>query len=150
MAKTGYNRYTGQPTNPKNFYVDPANLSVEILKSQDLSVCTDELANMCQKIVKNVINWPRFRYKPQDVKDEMISYAWYRFLKRGMYTIDATQNCFSYITHSFYINMLNRVMSLENKAIKQLQFQNQLLENLQYQCVDQFGQNLLNNDIDEN
>jgi hypothetical protein len=47
MAKTGYNKYTGKKTNPANFYVNPADLSAEVQKSQELSACTNELAQMC-------------------------------------------------------------------------------------------------------
>lgn len=146
MAKTGFNRYTGKATNPANFYVDPNELSKEIKKSQKLKRCTNELAIMCQKIANNVIKWPRFRNKPQDIKDEMMSFAWFRFLKKGFMKLNVNKNPFSYITCSFYLNMLNRVMTLEKKAKQDIQFKNQLMEEIR--C--HFGSAIIDeNEIDD-
>ena len=60
--RTYKNSYTGKPTDPKNFYIDPKELSDEIRKSQKKHKCTENLAIMTQKVLKNVINWPKFRY----------------------------------------------------------------------------------------
>lgn len=148
MAKTGYNSYTGKPTNPANFYVNPANLSAEIVKSQELSACTNELAMMCQQIMNNVIKWPRFRYKPQDLKDEMMSFAWFRFLKKDLYNIDPTRNCFCYITQGFYLNCLKRAETLYKKAIKEAQLKEKMIEEIK----NRFGTYAIDEDdsIDEN
>lgn len=141
MAKTGYNKYTGKKTNPANFYVNPANLSAEVQKSQELSACTNELAQMCQKIMDNVIKWPRFRYKSQDLKDEMMSFAWYRFLKKDLYNINPTRNCFCYITTGFYLNCLKRAETLYKKAIKEAELKQKIMEEIKNrfgsQCIDE-------------
>lgn len=54
-----------------------------------------------------VLNFPKFRkYIPED-KQEMKSYSIYRFLKRGLFTIDAAKNPFSYITSGAVMNYMN-------------------------------------------
>lgn len=142
MAKTGYNKYTGKPTNPANFYVNPQDLQKEIIKSQKQKACTNELAIMCQKIMDNVIKWPRFRYKPQDLKDEMMSFAWFRFLKNDLYNINPNKNCFCYITTGFYLNCLKRAETLHKKAINELKLKQKMMEEIKNRFGSQY--------IDEN
>ena len=93
--RTYKNSYTGKPTDPKNFYVDPEELADEIKKSQEQHQCTENLAIMCQKVLKNVINWPKFRYLDIDTKEELQSYAMYRWIKTGVYSCNAEGNVFS-------------------------------------------------------
>ena len=128
--KTGYNRYTGKPTNPKNFYIDPKELSAEIRKSQKDHQCTDSLAAMAQKVLKNVLAWPKFRYQTQDIKDEIGSYSMYRWLKTGMYSCKPDGNCFSYLTQSIYSNCLCRLMQLKKKEASRLEYEKTVLDSI--------------------
>ena len=128
--KTGYNRYTGKPTDSKNFYIDPEELSDEIRKSQKDHRCTDNLAAMAQKVLRNVLMWPKFRYQTQDTKDEIGSYSMYRWLKTGIYSCNPDGNCFSYLTQSIYSNCLCRLMQLKKKEANRLEYEKRILDQM--------------------
>ena len=142
--KTGYNRYTRKPTNPNNFYIDPKELSCEIRKSQRNHKCTENLAEMAQKVLKNVLMWPKFRYQTQDIKDEIGSYSMYRWLKTGIYSCNPDGNCFSYLTQSIYSNCLCRLMQLKKKEANRLEYEKKILDS-----IDRWVDNAISKEEDD-
>ena len=128
--RTYKNSYTGKPTDPKNFYVDPKELADEIKKSQQQHQCTENLALMAQKVLKNVINWPKFRYLDVDMKEELQSYSMYRWLKTGLYSCNAEGNVFSYLTQSMYSNCLCKLLQIRKKQENQKKYKKQILDKL--------------------
>ena len=128
--RTGKNQYTGKPTDPKNFYVDPKELADEIKKSQQQHQCTDKLAIMAQKVLKNVINWPKFRYLDLDTKEELQSYAMWRWIKTGIYSCKTSGNVFSYLTQSMYSNCLCKLISIRKKQENEKNMKKHILERL--------------------
>ena len=128
--RTYKNSYTGKPTNPQNFYIDPKELADEIKKSQQQHQCTEKLAIMCQKVLKNVINWPKFRYQKQDIKDEIGSYSMYRWIKTGLYSCNAEGNVFSYLTQSIYSNCLCKLIQIRKKQENETKYKKHILEKM--------------------
>lgn len=128
--RTYKNSYTGKATDPKNFYVDPKELADEIKKSQNYHKCTENLAIMCQKVLKNVLMWPKFRYQTQDIKDEIGSYAMYRWIKTGLYSCNAEGNVFSYLTQSMYSNCLCKLIQIRKKQENEKKYKKQILDKL--------------------
>lgn len=128
--RTGKNQYTGKATNPQNFYVDPKDLADEIKKSQQQHQCTDKLAIMAQKVLKNVINWPKFRYLDLDTKEELQSYAMWRWIKTGVYSCNAEGNVFSYLTQSMYSNCLCKLIQIRKKQENETRYKKAILEKI--------------------
>ena len=128
--RTYKNAYTGKATDPKNFYVDPEELAFEIKKSQDYHQCTEKLAIMAQKVLKNVINWPKFRYLDIDTKEELQSYAMYRWIKTGLYSCKTNGNVFSYLTQSMYSNALCKLIQIRKKQENQIKYKKAILDKL--------------------
>ena len=124
------NSYTGKATDPTKFYVQPEELANEIKISQQQHQCTEKLAIMCQKVLKNVINWPKFRYLDIDTKEELQSYAMYRWIKTGLYSCNAEGNVFSYLTQSMYSNALCKLIQIRKKQENQKKYKKQILDKL--------------------
>ena len=128
--RTYKNSYTGKPTDPTKFYIQPEELADEIKKSQQQHKCTEKLAKMCQKVLKNVLMWPKFRYLDIDTKEELQSYAMYRWIKTGIYSCNAEGNVFSYLTQSMYSNCLCKLIQIRKKQENEKKYKKQILDRL--------------------
>lgn len=117
------------------FYILPEELSANAYESQQLSCCTEEFGADLLKISDKVLSLPSFRNYAEEEKEDMKSFNIYRWLKRGIYSMDVTNpRLFSYITHGtimnylVYIGKMYKQRNQHKEYIKTI-YQNLMLEN---------------------
>lgn len=119
------------------YYIQPSDLSSALYESQQLSCCTDTMAEYIIKLNKAVRNFEKFRYLPTELLDEMESYSNYRLMKRGIYSADVhNPKLFSYFTTAISTNFLQRKIWLTKKASERRDFEKKIYEMLGYPYLD--------------
>ena len=89
-----------------NYYIDPEELRQSIIEMHDLGHMTERFARHLMTIQEKVIQFPRYRGYPQEIKDEMRSHNQYRWVLKGWKSINPDKNPFAYITQGCYLNFL--------------------------------------------
>lgn len=92
-----------------NYYIDPNELKESVIEMQELGYMTERFAKHLLTIQEKVIQFPRYRGYPEEIKEEMRSHNQMRWVMKGWQTIKADKNCFAYITQGCYLNFLQAV-----------------------------------------
>lgn len=99
----------GRKKKTDNYYIDPEELRESIIEMQELGHMTERFAMHLLTIQEKVIQFPRYRGYPQEIKDEMRSHNQYRWVLKGWKSINPDKNPFAYITQGCYLNCLQAV-----------------------------------------
>ena len=89
---------------------------------------TDRFARHLMTIQEKVIQFPRYRGYPKEIKDEMRSHNLQRWVKKGWQSINPDKNPFAYITQGCYLNFLQAVTNYFRQFNKHREYMKALYE----------------------
>lgn len=123
----------------KQNYINAEEFKSEVMKSKENGQCTERLGQLLIELHQHCLRMERYNKKPQDVKDEIMSFSIYRILKRGFETYDpeaTAKKTFNYFSCAAITNMLRKLQDIEKKQKREVQYKDEILQSNIHNYID--------------